>query len=228
MKVERIAEVRTEAALRTVAQEIVKETSEGKKSKNVLSPMQEAAESLGVEIEAIQAVAQVESAGDGFLRSGRPRMLFEGHVFWRQLLSRGLPADIFSDEENEDILYPNWTRKYYLGRESEYTRLDRAKEINEKAALESASWGAYQIMGYHWKSLGYESIKQFVDFMYMNEEQHLKAFVRYIDVNGLKEALRDKDWVRFARAYNGPGFAHNDYDGKMRRAYESFVKENKQ
>ena len=42
---------------------------------------QAAAQSLGCEVAAIKAVASVESRGRGFLPSGRPKILFESHVF---------------------------------------------------------------------------------------------------------------------------------------------------
>src|SRR5699024_7120957 len=47
------------------------------------------AEKLQVEPAVIQAVKSVESKGHGFLEDGRPRILFEGHIFWRQLKQRG-------------------------------------------------------------------------------------------------------------------------------------------
>jgi hypothetical protein len=30
----------------------------------------------------------------------------------------------------------------------------------------------------------------------------------------------NKDWAKFARGYNGPGYAQNAYDVKLAQAYE--------
>ena len=47
-----------------------------------------AAKRLQIEPCALQAVCTVESSGQGFLPSGKPKILFEGHIFWRELAKR--------------------------------------------------------------------------------------------------------------------------------------------
>ena len=37
----------------------------------------------------------------------------------------------------------------------------------------------------------------------------------------LVEWLRERNWAKFARAYNGPGYAQNQYDVKLKQAYEA-------
>ncbi len=104
----------------------------------------------------IKAVNEVESSGQGF-SGDKPKILFEGHIFWRRLKEHGLdPKNHRSG--NEDILYSSWTRDHYIGGEGEHLRLNKAKLIHEDAALESASWGLFQIMGFRWESLGYKSV----------------------------------------------------------------------
>jgi N-acetylmuramidase len=46
------------------------------------SDYQAAAQSLGCEVAAVKAVAAVESAGHGFLPNGKPKILFEAHIFF--------------------------------------------------------------------------------------------------------------------------------------------------
>ena len=103
---------------------------------------------------ALKAVRKVETGGKGgFLPSGRPTILFEGHIFWQQLRTRGIdPQGVTSG--NEDILYPKWTKALYKGGEAEYERLLRARHINEDAANASASWGMFQIMGFNHAACG--------------------------------------------------------------------------
>ncbi|CAM1358376.1 N-acetylmuramidase domain-containing protein [Tenacibaculum xiamenense] len=185
-----------------------------------------------LELAVVKAVNEVESRGKGFFVYGKPVILFEGHVFWRQLEKRGVSPESLLSEESKDVLYKKWTRKYYIGGEKEYSRLEKAAELLNsedvrEAAYCSASWGAFQIMGYHYKSLGYDSIDDFVSKMYDHEREHLKAFGKFIGVNYFKgkkliDWLRDKNWANFARAYNGPGYKENRYDSKLQNAYEKY------
>ncbi len=183
-----------------------------------------AAQELGVEVAVIKAVAAVEAPKGGFIKdSDRPRILFEAHKFWERLEAHGIDPELYQ-EGNEDVLCPTWqeARELYKGGLSEYLRLEKASKIHIPAALESASWGKFQIMGFHWRSLGYESAQQFVNKMYESEGTHLDAFVRYIRVNGLADELQRHDWTGFALRYNGKGYRLNKYDTKMAEAYERF------
>ena len=186
------------------------------------SDLVSAAKALGVELAVMKAVAEVESRGAGFIPgTDKPKILFEGHVFWKRLKVYGIDPEKHV-KGNEDILYKSWTKKYYLGGEREYDRLVRANLIHSEAGNESASWGMFQIMGYHWKALGYTSVYEFTDSMYKSEAEHLKAFVRYIQVNDLAKWMKTKDWEMFAFHYNGPSFSAHAYDKKMAEAYERY------
>jgi hypothetical protein len=61
--------------------------------------------------------------------------------------------------------------------------------------------------------------------MYKDEGQHLKAFSGFIKSNKLEKYLQKKDWAGFAKRYNGPAYAQNKYDIKMKEAYEKYAKE---
>jgi len=180
--------------------------------------IQKAANKLGVNAATVKAVYKVESNGKGFV-DDKPKILFEGHIFWKQLKAHGLnPANY--QKGNENILHPASTKAYYG--QNQYERLEKAKAIHQDAANESASWGLFQIMGYHWKSLGYASAQEFVDKMYESEGEQLMAFVRFIEVNNLVRFLKVRDWAGFARRYNGPGYKTNRYDVKMAQAYKQY------
>ena len=183
--------------------------------------LKNAAIELGVDIAVIKAVNEVEAQGVGFI-GDRPKILFEGHVFWRRLKKHGVDPNKWAPG-NSDILYRRWTRQYYLGGLREYERLNKAKDIHEAAAFESASWGMFQIMGFHWESLGYSSVQDFVDRMHENEGEHLKSFVKYIQVNNLTQHLQKLDWASFAEGYNGPAYIENLYDVKMKSAYRRYA-----
>ena len=163
----------------------------------------DAAIMLQCDVPAVKAVAQVESQGDGFLSDGSPKILFEGHVFWRELKKKGITPQL-RVHGNENILYKDWTRKYYKGGIGEYDRLKKACEINEEAALRSASWGAFQIMGNHAEELGFSDVFDFVYSIRSGARANLMAFVNYVRHFKLDGHLRNHVWDKFARGYNGP------------------------
>ncbi|MEY8874888.1 MAG: N-acetylmuramidase domain-containing protein [Leptothrix sp. (in: b-proteobacteria)] len=186
-----------------------------------------AANKLQIEVATIKAVYRVESNGKGFVGEN-PKILFEGHVFWERLKKQGLRPESLA-AGNETILYPRWTKAYYVGGAAEQQRLERAEAISREAALESASWGLFQIMGYHWQSLAYESVDDFVTRMGTHERDQLEAFCRFIDhkkdAKGrtLTQMLAVKDWAAFAYAYNGAGYRQNAYDDKLREQYRRYA-----
>ncbi len=190
------------------------------------------ANAFGLELAMVKAVNEIESSGKGFLVEGKPRILFEGHVFWKQLEKRGISPSQFTSEQNKDVLYKKWTKVHYKGGIREYDRLEKAASISStpafyEAACSSASWGAFQIMGYHFESLEYASIDDFVAKMNDHEREHLKAFGKFISVTSFRgkkliDWIKEKNWAKFAHGYNGPGYKKNKYDDKLRNAYERY------
>jgi len=159
-----------------------------------------AAASLRVELAVIRAVAEVEAKGDGFLPDGRPKILFEAAQF-------GKRTEHVFDAEHPTISCRGWeeAKKHYKGGAEEYPRLAEARALAEKAALESTSWGTFQIMGFNARASGFQTVQDFVAAMHESADRHLVAFVALITTWKLDEAMRAKDWRRFARVYNGTG-----------------------
>ncbi|AJY65950.1 N-acetylmuramidase domain-containing protein [Burkholderia glumae] len=182
--------------------------------------LQYAADRLQVDIAAVRAVNEVESKGAGFLPDGRPVILYERHIMYRQLAAAGLDADALAAK------YPalvNPKRGGYAGDAAEYARLASASQISAACALEATSWGAFQIMGFHWKALGYPDVFAFVDAMKVSEAEQLEAFVRFVLADKVMlAALRGKKWAKFAELYNGKAYAENLYDVKLERAFDRY------
>ena len=176
----------------------------------------EAARDLGCSVAALQAVSQVESAGGGFLADGRPKLLFERHIFHARTGGvHGARHPSVSQAQ----------RGGYLGGTREYRRLALAIGLDRQAALESASWGKFQLMGFNHKACGHATVQRFVAAMVSGEPAQLAAFVAFIRTSKLDDELRRRDWTGFARGYNGPAFAANQYDRKMAQAYAEFARE---
>lgn len=178
----------------------------------------DAANLLLIEVAAIKAVAEVESRGAGFFDDGRPKILFEAHIFGSQTKHEW-------DDTHPNVSCRKWNKALYKGGIKEYDRLNEAIALDKEAALKSASWGKFQVMGFNYKICGWNSVEKFVDDMYKDEGEHLKAFVGFIRSNNLAKYLQTKDWAKFAKAYNGPAYAQNKYDVKMREAYEKYTKQ---
>ncbi len=167
-----------------------------------------AAALLNCEVAVIKAVAEVESRGGGFDKNGIPKILFEGHWFYR-----------FTDGKygNTFYSYPKWIRKYY--NMNQHKRLREAVKKDRKAALKSTSWGMFQIMGFNHKKCGFKSVQNFVNAMFRTEGYHLMAFCNFVKNIGLDDELREKRWAEFAYRYNGAGYKINKYDSKLKKAY---------
>lgn len=171
-----------------------------------------AAERLGVDVPAIKAVAEVESNKETHWPDGRPPILFEAHWF-------GKLTGYRFNASNPGVSSMAWNRALYRGGPAEYTRLAEAKALDEDAALQSASWGAFQIMGFNHGRLGYSTVQEMVTAMQTAEGQ-LDGFARFVETDAvLLDALRRRDWCVFAGRYNGPGQV-DVYASRMAAAYE--------
>jgi hypothetical protein len=187
-----------------------------------------AAERLGVELAAILAVNEVESMGAGFLDNGKPKILYERHIMYRQLARPRMPEDdataLQAHADELATSQPNLVNPRaggYAGGTAEHQRLAHARLIDDTCALESASWGAFQIMGFHAVRLGYSSVQDFAARMAKDENEQFEAFVRFLEADpALLKALKAKKWAVFAKGYNGPDYQRNLYDIKLERAYQ--------
>lgn len=177
--------------------------------------MVNAASKLGVPLANLKALSAKESGRSSFDNYGRPVILFEGHWFSRLTGRR-------YDRTHPSISHRSWTRRFYGRTMSDrYNRLAAAASLNIDAAICSASWGKFQIMGFHWEKLGYKSPFDFAMAMVASETNHLDALVRFVNVNGLSPLLakckpNDREsCVDFSRRYNGSGFWRNRYALKL-------------
>ena len=186
------------------------------------SDFEKMAHELGIEKAALKAVVEVECNNKGgFLRDGRPRILFEGHIFWQRLRKRGIDPETLA-AQHPDIVYPKWVRTHYKGGAGEWERFARAEKIHPAAAIESASWGMFQIMGFHWATCGCSSAEEFRRLMERSEADQMELSLRFMQKTGVTKWLKTKDWATFALRYNGSGYRANRYDTRLAEAYEKF------
>lgn len=159
----------------------------------------------------VAAVIEVESGGRILARvDGRmePLILFEPHVFYRLL-----PAGKRWAAIAEGLAVEKWSKRLYGKTQADrWDQLRRAAQIDHDAAYEATSWGVGQVLGQHWKALGFSSVDQLVDYARQGVDQQIDLMLRYVVANGLDDELRDGRWAAFARGYNGPQYAKNRYD----------------
>ena len=165
----------------------------------------------------IAAVAAVEGGGAGWDNSGLLKCLWERHYLWRRVrvivpfLSNPKPGGYTVDADRDGI-------------NDSWERLADAALLWPVAAFECASFGKFQIMGAHWKALGYPSAWEFVWTLSRTEYAHYDALRRFIMVNNLQAALRrinesSESCRTFARGYNGGGYERGGYHIKIAKAY---------
>ena len=179
----------------------------------------EAGEQIGVsDVAIIKSVAQVESGGQGFMKDGRPIVRYEPHHF------RTLSGKRF-DKSDPDLSAPYSevkARHLSKGNKAGYLALEQAMKLDSDAAVEACSWGAFQVMGDCWKDAGFASPQDMVIQVYQSLGAHLKLFVGFVKKNKLANTLKGKEWTAFARRYNGPNYAVNNYDTKLADNYQKF------
>lgn len=169
---------------------------------------------LGIQAAAFWAVMTVETRGFGFLSDRRPKILFERHVFSKRTGRK-------FDKSHPDISKPT-QGGYGVGGANQYARLARAMSLDRTAALESASWGLGQVMGYNHKQAGHGSVQALVDDCVKGEDEQMMAMVRFIASNNLAKYLIAKNWAGFAYRYNGEDFKKNKYDVNLEKAYNMY------
>ncbi len=161
---------------------------------------------------ALLAAVQVESVRQGFDANGRPIILFEPHIFSRMTQRR-------YDESHPTISYRSWGAvRYPRTQDERWAQLRAAYTLDPEAAVASASWGKFQIMGMNFQSAGYGSATEFIADLSKSEIAEYRAFLTYTISNNILDDLQRLDFEGFSRVYNGPGQVER-YGRLMREAY---------
>lgn len=181
---------------------------------------------LAIEVRLANAFISVESGNHPFGPDGRPTIRFETGVFRDQLHNDELwsqhfsfnPSDLNDQNYSKDGVV--WHPIHTGNQADEYTALELAKTLNHVAAMNSASYGAGQIMGFNHDYLSYATAdSMYTDFAnpqwgYYNQ---LVGFFSYIlNRNGMLDAVRKKDFKQMALLYNGSP----SYEALLKDAYD--------
>ncbi|MEL6437516.1 MAG: N-acetylmuramidase family protein, partial [Pseudomonadota bacterium] len=196
-------------------------------SNSTIRTITRVADDAGIEPAVLLAVCEVESGGLAFAQIDdrkEPVIRFEGHYFDRRLHGSKREAARVSG-----LAHPKaGAVKNPRTQAGRWHLLTKARAIDDHAALESVSWGIGQVMGAHWKTLGYASVEHLVREARSGVAGQVRLMLRFIEHHGLEHLLKRRDWAGFARRYNGPGYARNAYDTKMAKAHARHLKATKQ
>lgn len=165
----------------------------------------------GYEYAALAAVKNVESSGHGFsLATGKLIIQFEPLWFKRKY-----------EDWREHSTGHTWVNNGVSNQIAEWKAFNDAFSINANAAMEATSIGLMQVMGFHWKELGFKSVGEMWDFAKESEANQMELGIRFIKINkSLDRALKLKDWRTFALYYNGKEYEKFNYHNRLAAEYK--------
>lgn len=162
------------------------------------------AKKSGIEFAMLKAFIQVESGGKGFADNGKLIIQFEPHWFQRYTGNR-----IANGVE---------------GQTKEWEAFNKAFGIDKDAAMMSTSIGLMQVMGFHYKSLGFKTVGDMWDFAKISEANQVELAVRFIKKNkALYNAILALNYDKIAYYYNGELYKKFNYHNRLKSARESIL-----
>ena len=168
----------------------------------------------------IRAVAKVEANGSGWFNDGLPKILYERHKFWAHNDDTRAPKSTYFN-------YPiggNYTVDAdNNGINDSYDKLLKACEFDPRGAFQAVSMGAFQVMGFYYKEMGFNEPWEMLFACTHSEKAQYDLLVKYIKMNNLQGAFlklssRPDDCRPLARGYNGKNYAKFNYHGKLASA----------
>lgn len=174
-----------------------------------------------IEPAVLMAFIAVESSGSGFDQaSGRMLIQFEPKVFSEKT---GIPRS----KEN----HYKWDENRIERQPAEWEAFNDAAKVSREKAQESTSIGLPQIMGYHWKRLGFRDVGHMWSYFERGEAEQIRSLILFINSDArLKKAVLSKDWHHMAYYYNGAKYREQaaalgivPYDQQMATWYTKFT-----
>lgn len=179
------------------------------------------AEELDVEVSAIKAIIEVEAGKSlsGLTSDGKPVVNYSAKTFLKKAAKKGVNLLKARKEHPKAFASPSRDMS------ENYIRLSEAMAVDTAAAVESTFWGMFQIGGFNYRKCGVETHSEFARRMGESEHEQLELFATFLRNCGMVEAIRQKNWRKFASMYNGPSYAKRGYHKKLADAYARYKKE---
>lgn len=184
--------------------------------KNLLQLIKEVSNQFDFDWRVIAAFIDVESGGEGFnLATGKIIIQFE--PVWFKKRAPYAPSGLWSVNKVER-------------QAEEWKAFNDAFGKDKNAAMEATSIGLGQIMGFHWKRLGYKSVGEMWDDAKKGLHRQVWQICQFIATDiKLQSCIKARDWDGIASIYNGTGYKalavkYNrlPYDISMKNAFNQF------
>lgn len=156
----------------------------------------------GYAFKRLNAVVKVESGGIGF-DSVTGKIIVQFEPSWFKRKAPYTPSG-------------KWSLNGVERQSQEWIAFNDAFSKNPDAAMESTSIGLMQVMGLHYKLLGFKTVGEMWDFAKVSEANQLELAIRFIKSNpALDLALKTGNAARFAYFYNGSQYKKYNYDTRL-------------
>ena len=165
---------------------------------------------------ALAAFIEVESGGKGFDdKTGKILIQFE--PIWMKRLAPYTPSGAWSVNK-VDVQSKEWIA------------FNDAFPKNPNKAMEATSIGLGQIMGFHYKRLGFATVGAMWDDAKKGLERQVWQIAKFIETDkNLQTALKIGDWHKVSTIYNGSGYkeiarkyGREPYNLSMAKAYGKY------
>lgn len=180
---------------------------------------------LGVEPLALKALIVKESSKWGAFYNNYPIILFEPTKMASELIKEGIDVVklLESNPSLKDIISFNKVTKFGTLKD-QLKKLAKARTISPTAAIAACSWGLFQIGGWQWREMKYDSPLVFEQKAATIEGQFelLSTFLTLVKPKALA-ALRKRDWESLKIYYNGDG--KNNWAGEIAQIYRRLLAE---
>jgi hypothetical protein len=169
----------------------------------------ELAISFRLPVSIIKAIDEVESNGQGFdPDTGKIKIQFEPHWF----------------KELSKLTLGLWSKNKVDIQRKEWEAFNDAYSKNPNKAMESTSVGRMQVMGFHWKRLGFRNVGEMWDFAKKSEKNQLWLGLKFIVTDTMIfKAILARDWKTVAQRYNGKNYWIKKYDFKLANAEKKYL-----
>lgn len=179
--------------------------------------IREVAKNNSIEYAALKAFIEVETGGIGFAKD-TGKIIIQFEPVWFKRKAPYAPSG-------------KWSLNKVEKQSAEWIVFNEAFRLNPNAAMEATSIGLGQIMGFHYKALGYKTVGEMWDDAKRGEYQQLLQMVRFIkSMPALYNALKAKNWHLVATYYNGSGYkelakkyGREPYNISMEKAYKKYL-----
>lgn len=165
----------------------------------------------------LKAFIEVESGGKGFdEKTGKILIQFEPS--WFKKRAPYAPTGLWSVNK-VDVQSKEWIA------------FNDAYSKDPQAAMESTSIGLPQILGIHYKRLGYNTVGEMWNDFKEGESNQIKALVKFIITDKeLYSAIKLRNWHKVASIYNGASYAimakkwgREPYNISLEKAYKKYL-----